>query len=111
MSICEVLLSNPDKLFPVFDAAMVESQSVLMINHRLKNVMNVKKHIHARIMSLPVCPELTRTTLPRTADVDSFLSITGTVIRTTVMKMLEYEKDYICAKCRSIFTVEVLTLN
>ncbi|XP_076114309.1 uncharacterized protein LOC143082499 isoform X1 [Mytilus galloprovincialis] len=106
MSICEVLLSNPDKLFPVFDAAMVESQSVLMVNHRQKNVMNVKKHIHARIMSLPVCPELTRTTLPRTADVDSFLSITGTVIRTTVMKMLEYEKDYICAKCRSIFTVE-----
>ncbi|XP_063400645.1 DNA helicase MCM9-like [Mytilus trossulus] len=106
MSICEVLLSNPDKLFPVFDAAMVESQSVLMTNHPQKNVMNVKKHIHARIMSLPVCPELTRTTLPRTADVDSFLSITGTVIRTTVMKMLEYEKEYICAKCRSIFTVE-----
>ncbi|XP_052064164.1 DNA helicase MCM9-like [Mytilus californianus] len=106
MSICEVLLSNPDKLFPVFDAAMVESQSVLMTNHPQKHLMNVKKHIHARIMSLPVCPELTRTTLPRTADVDSFLSITGTVIRTTIMKMLEYEKEYICAKCRSIFTVE-----
>ncbi|CAC5391947.1 MCM9 [Mytilus coruscus] len=106
MSICEVLLSNPDKLFPVFDAAMVESQSVLMTNHPQKQLMNVKKHIHARIMSLPVCPELTRTTLPRTADVDSFLSITGTVIRTTIMKMLEYEKEYICAKCRSIFTVE-----
>ena len=41
------------------------------------SLQNVKKNIHARIISLPVCPELTRTTLPRTADVDTFLSITG----------------------------------
>jgi hypothetical protein len=33
MSICEVLLSNPDKLLAVFDAAMVESQSVTMSDH------------------------------------------------------------------------------
>ena len=37
----------------------------------------VKHHVHARIMALPVCPELSRTTLPRTVDVNNFLSVTG----------------------------------
>ena len=33
---------------------------------------------------------------------------TGTVIRTTVVRMLEFEKEYICTKCRTIFTEKVL---
>ena len=37
----------------------------------------VKHQVHARIMALPVCPELSRTTLPRTVDVNNFLSVTG----------------------------------
>lgn len=40
-------------------------------------VKGVKKNIHARVMSLPVCPELHRTSVPRAGDVGSFLAITG----------------------------------
>ena len=36
---------------------------------------------------LPVCPELTRDTIPRSRDVGHFLSVTGTVIRTSVAKV------------------------
>ncbi|KAG7247445.1 hypothetical protein CRUP_035394, partial [Coryphaenoides rupestris] len=54
---------------------------------------------------LPVCPELTRDTIPRSRDVGHFLSVTGTVIRTSITKVLEYERDYMCAKCRQIFTM------
>ncbi|KAA8583278.1 hypothetical protein FQN60_015824 [Etheostoma spectabile] len=62
--------------------------------------------LHVRITGLPVCPELTRDTIPRSRDVGHFLSVTGTVIRTSVAKVLEYERDYMCTKCRHIFTVE-----
>ena len=36
-----------------------------------------KKHIHARVTGLPVCPELTRDTVPKSSDVGCFLSISG----------------------------------
>ena len=35
----------------------------------------------------------------------------GTVIRTTVVRMLEYEKEFICTKCRNIFTEKVKCLS
>lgn len=38
-------------------------------------------------LGLPVCPELTRDTIPRSRDVGHFLSVTGTVIRTSVTKV------------------------
>lgn len=34
-----------------------------------------------------MCPELTRHTIPRSRDVGHFLSVTGTVIRTSVPKV------------------------
>ena len=54
---------------------------------------------------MPICPELTRATLPRTQDVVRFLAITGTVIRATTVKMLEYEREFLCTKCKHVFTV------
>lgn len=38
-------------------------------------------------VGLPVCPELTRDTIPRSRDVGHFLSVTGTVIRTSAIKV------------------------
>ncbi|KAK7907018.1 hypothetical protein WMY93_015630 [Mugilogobius chulae] len=61
--------------------------------------------LHARISGLPVCPELTRETIPRSKDVGHFLSVTGTVIRTSDAKVLEYQRDYMCAKCRHVFQI------
>ncbi|KAM6964808.1 DNA helicase MCM9 [Aplochiton taeniatus] len=65
----------------------------------------IKHTLHARITGLPVCPELTRENIPKSRDVGHFLSVTGTVIRTSVAKVLECERDYMCAKCRHVFTV------
>lgn len=73
--------------------------------HR-KQERRMASTLHARITGLPVCPELTRDTIPRTRDVGHFLSVTGTVIRTSVAKVLEYERDYMCTKCRHVFTVQ-----
>lgn len=53
---------------------------------------------------LPVCPELTREHIPRARDVGHFLSITGTVIRTSLVKVLEFEQDFMCNKCKHVLT-------
>lgn len=53
-----------------------------------------------------MCPELTRDHIPKARDVGHFLSVTGTVIRTSVTKVLEYERDYMCNKCRHVFSVQ-----
>ena len=34
----------------------------------------------------------------------------GTVIRSTTVKMLEFEKEFMCNQCKKIFTVEVQIL-
>ncbi|XP_014259702.1 DNA helicase MCM9-like isoform X2 [Cimex lectularius] len=67
--------------------------------------LSTKQHIHVRITALPVCPELYKSMFPSSNDVGSFLRISGTVIRRTMPKMLEYKKNYICAKCKHQFTV------
>jgi DNA helicase MCM9 len=60
------------------------------------------------ILALPVCPELHRTIFPRNEDVGSFLRVSGTVVRITTSKMLEFQRDYICSKCKYTQTVKVI---
>jgi hypothetical protein len=60
------------------------------------------------ILALPVCPELHRTIFPRNEDVCSFLRVSGTVVRMTASKKLEFQRDYICTKCTDTQTVKVL---
>ena len=67
----------------------------------------MKTKTHIRLANLPICPELTRTKMPRASDTGHFRTISGTIIRTTVVKMLEYARNYVCAKCKHVFTVEV----
>lgn len=55
---------------------------------------------------LPVCPELTRDHIPRACDVGHFLCVTGTVIRTGTPKLLEFQREYMCAKCRHVFAAQ-----
>ncbi|ESO91569.1 hypothetical protein LOTGIDRAFT_121966, partial [Lottia gigantea] len=106
MSICDGLLSSPLQILPLCDMALIEAQQTIK-QDMTDPTLSVKKNIHARIMALPVCPELTRTTLPKTADVGNFLSITGTVIRTTLVRVLEFEKEFSCNKCRTLVTARV----
>ncbi|XP_060802180.1 DNA helicase MCM9 isoform X2 [Amyelois transitella] len=60
----------------------------------------LKRNVHARFFGLPVCPELHRTLFPKNIDLGCFLKVTGTVVRVTQSKMLEYQRKYVCMKCR-----------
>lgn len=55
---------------------------------------------------LPVCPEMTRDHIPRARDAGHFLCVTGTVIRTGTPKLLEFQREYMCAKCRHVFAAQ-----
>eukprot|EP00911_Craspedida_sp_UC1_P000880 UC1_evm1s669 len=100
-----VLLRHPITLFPVLDRALSMALKEVWSTHPRAQEMEWKPHISGRLANLPICPELTRTRVPRSADVGRFLSFSGTVIRVTTVKMLEYEREFVCAKCRQVFKV------
>lgn len=50
-----------------------------------------------------MCPELTRDTIPKSRDVGHFLSVTGTVIRTSTIKVTDW-------KTTSFFLIYLLKL-
>ncbi|XP_057677980.1 DNA helicase MCM9 isoform X2 [Corythoichthys intestinalis] len=103
----------PSDVLTIFDKVLQKTARELSKNATVKHLdglrpteQRVKNTLHARITGLPVCPELTRDTIPRSRDVGHFLSVTGTVIRTSIAKVLEYGRDYMCAKCRHIFMLQ-----
>ncbi|XP_042301657.1 DNA helicase MCM9 isoform X1 [Sceloporus undulatus] len=106
MEIGEYFNAVPNEVLPIFDnalrrAAMTVCQSVSQAHDFI-----IKQNLHARISGLPVCPELTREHIPKTRDVGHFLSVTGTVIRTSLVKVLEFERDYMCNKCKHVFVIK-----
>ncbi|XP_066229467.1 DNA helicase MCM9 isoform X1 [Saccopteryx leptura] len=106
MEIGEYFNAFPNEVLTVFDSAL--RRSALTIHQSLSQPEDVsmKQNLHTRISGLPVCPELVREHIPKTKDVGHFLSVTGTVIRTSLVKILEFERDYMCNKCKHVFVVK-----
>ncbi|XP_054285857.1 DNA helicase MCM9-like [Macrosteles quadrilineatus] len=94
------ILSRPSTVLPICDRALVLAQTELRERQDDKDSLIVKSKVHARMTALPVCPELHRTVFPKGEDVGSFLRVVGTVVRTAAPKMLEFQRTYICAKCK-----------
>lgn len=102
----QFLLNHPDKTLKLLDAAFYSASLDVYTFHASKDQMTIKPNIHARLTALPLCTELYRAVLPKSADVRKFMCITGTVIRTTAVKMLEYRKMWRCSKCKHEFHVD-----
>ncbi|XP_043540329.1 DNA helicase MCM9 isoform X1 [Chiloscyllium plagiosum] len=105
MEIGEYLNAFPNELFPIFDNALHRATMTILQSYPEPHNLVMKQKLHVRISGLPLCPELTRDRIPKTRDVGHFLSVIGTVIRTGMVKVLEFEHEYMCNKCRHIFTV------
>ncbi|XP_063078360.1 DNA helicase MCM9 [Engraulis encrasicolus] len=108
MEVGEYFNAFPSLVIPVFDGALQKAAETISSSccSSLQGALGVKPSLHARISGLPVCPELTRDHIPRARDVGHFLSVTGTVIRTGTPKLLEFQRDYMCAKCRYVFAAQ-----
>ncbi|XP_038126455.1 DNA helicase MCM9 [Cyprinodon tularosa] len=109
MEVGDYFNAYPEDVLAVFDEVLQKKALELADDASLKDRRpgsRQRQIYHTRITGLPVCPELTRHTIPRSRDVGHFLSVTGTVIRTSVAKVLEFERDYICSKCRHVFKAQ-----
>nr|CAD7455527.1 unnamed protein product [Timema tahoe] len=104
----DCILSNPNDVLLLCDTALVQAQGALVESQPedTQHLLAVKTNIHARMTGLPTCPELHRTIFPHNDDMGCFLQVSGTVVRIVVPKMLEFQRDYICAKCKHSFKVQ-----
>ncbi|RXM31242.1 hypothetical protein EOD39_7190 [Acipenser ruthenus] len=106
MEVGEYFNAFPNEVLPVFDNGLRRAAMAVLQSVSNQSGHSMKQNLHARISALPVCPELTREHIPKSRDVGHFLSVTGTVIRTGMTKVLEFERDYICNKCKLVFCVK-----
>ncbi|XP_048000023.1 DNA helicase MCM9-like [Leguminivora glycinivorella] len=101
----KVLCSPVDNL-PQCHEDIIKAQQYILEQSEYKSTIeklphcSLKKNVHARIFGLPVCPELHRTIFPKNVDLGCFLKVTGTIVRVTQAKMLEYQRKYVCVKCK-----------
>ncbi|XP_006839950.1 PREDICTED: DNA helicase MCM9 [Chrysochloris asiatica] len=106
MEIGEYFNAFPNEVLTIFDSALQRSALTILESFSQPEDVSMKQNLHARISGLPICPELVREHIPKTKDVGHFLSVTGTVIRTSLVKVLEFERDYMCNKCKHVFVVK-----
>ncbi|NXB61999.1 MCM9 helicase, partial [Struthidea cinerea] len=106
MEIGEYFNAFPSEVLPIFDSALRRAALAALQDSEDPAQLSLKQNLHARVSGLPVCPELTREHIPKSKDVGHFLSVTGTVIRTSSVKVLEFERSYICNKCKHVFVVK-----
>ncbi|NXH15623.1 MCM9 helicase, partial [Bucco capensis] len=105
MEIGEYFNALPSAVLPVLDSALRRAALAVLQAAEEPTHLSMKHNLHARVSGLPVCPELTREHIPKSRDVGHFLSVTGTVIRASLVKVLEFERSYLCHKCKQIFSV------
>ncbi|XP_053469833.1 DNA helicase MCM9 [Ictalurus furcatus] len=106
MEVGEYFNALPSQVLPIFDEALHAAALAVSRSEPPLSSFRMKRNLHVRVSGLPVCPEMTREHIPKARDVGHFLSVTGTVIRTSVTKVLEYQRDYMCNKCRHVFSVQ-----
>ncbi|XP_077018881.1 DNA helicase MCM9 isoform X2 [Tamandua tetradactyla] len=106
MEVGEYFTVFPNEVLTIFDSALQRSALAALQSLPPSEGFSMKQNLHARISGLPVCPELVREHIPKTKDVGHFLSVTGTVIRTSLVKVLEFERDYMCSKCKHVFVIK-----
>ncbi|XP_050310070.1 DNA helicase MCM9-like [Anthonomus grandis grandis] len=94
------LLSDPETVLKKWNDAAFMAQGTF-----LKNNPNfvLKNNVNCRVYNLPPSSQ---TSLPGNEDVNRFLQVTGTVVRMSARKLLEFQRQYICVKCKYPVTVE-----
>ena len=106
------LFNQPKLLLPIFDEALHEAQEKLRTNpafiekHRGIKVTS-KPYIKVRLVNLPPLPSYIKSTIGdiRADDETTIIQVSGTIVRTGSVRMLEVSKEYQCQKCKGYFTV------
>ncbi|PIA13102.1 MCM-domain-containing protein [Coemansia reversa NRRL 1564] len=105
-----LVLESPTKYLALFNKACIAVQRSLKrtttAGVATPGYCAVKEEAQVRVSHLPNHPSLLRTRIPGSEDAGRLLSISGTVIRTGLVKMMETHRVYSCTKCRGTFCVD-----
>jgi DNA replicative helicase MCM subunit Mcm2 (Cdc46/Mcm family) len=116
-----MVLRYPDALLDLCAQGVIQAQERLLDSVEMRRRMAemnpvealinqtyvVKDKITVRFTYLPPINEFCKPNISciRSKDTNSLIQLSGTVIRSGLMKMLEYEKCYVCDKCGHEFVV------
>ncbi|KAJ1944155.1 DNA helicase mcm9, partial [Kickxella alabastrina] len=108
--LAQLLMEKPTLCLPLFATALhqAQQQQQQMQKHNGmvdQHQLEVKPQAVVRVTNLPNNPAVVRTRVPGSEDVGRLVSMTGTVIRTGMVKMMETHRAFTCAKCRGCFNV------
>lgn len=94
-------MKEADNLLGELNEGAQKAQKIL-ITDLLDNgtEASFKNNVHCRVYGLPICPELHRNLFPKNYDANKFLQVSGTVVRISATKLLEFKREYICSKCK-----------
>ena len=101
---------NPLKILDIFDQGLIEAQRSFLANSALdqqviSTSLSFKPNAHVRLIHLPICYDLHRYLVPRSKEVGCLISMSGTIVRSSEIKMEERFKEYECQKCFGTFKV------
>ena len=105
------ILEDPDHYIPLLNTAISDAQMKLLeaCDEEDRARFTHKTYVHARLRNLPHLGDTyikdTVSSL-RVTDRGRLLGLTGTVIRSGVIQMLDSEKQFECEKCGHQFTVK-----
>lgn len=106
LPLAALLTTHPTEILPLFSEAIVEVQrAIIAVPIEGEDVRTIKENCHARVSGVSL-KAFKNVSLPRSSDFGTLVSITGTVIRTGSLKLMETQKEVRCKKCKQNFTVK-----
>ena len=110
------LLSHPDEILPLFNKALlqIQRQDVFNIQPESEDQIVpccVKMNSHIRLEYLPPVEPITKMTIStiRSSDVGKLIQLSGTVIRTGAIRMLEVSREYQCSSGKCLYRFQVFS--
>ncbi|KAJ8985625.1 hypothetical protein NQ317_015120 [Molorchus minor] len=106
LTVVSELLKNPEKCLEEWDRASIKAQMAVLKD--AGDNAQIKNNVHCR-MYLPRVSTFRKTIFPGNDDAGNFLHVavfTGTVMRISAAKLLEYQRNYICVKCKHAMLVK-----
>ena len=105
VNLAEALCERPTETLLLFDKAALIAQQQIVQQEHSQAVLAVKDLVHVRVWGVPFYLDPQSSSLYpsigsiRSCHVDKLITVTGTVVRTGSVTMIESHKLYQCARC------------
>ncbi|CAG9760521.1 unnamed protein product [Ceutorhynchus assimilis] len=97
------ILTTPEESIKQWNKAALNAQSEIA---KENNNYITKTKVNCRIYNLPPWPHVSRYIFPGNEDANKFLQLNGVVVRMAARKLLVFQRNYVCSKCKYQIIVE-----